>query len=104
MLCKHQVIGSIPIGSTNLRSDYSRRVGTNVWHHVPLTDIFQDEMKQFRPGVSLWTVFAGFARVFDIVNGFLIDAVAVSYRCAQLCWACSNGIITNQFYMIIWLR
>ena len=43
-------------------------------------DIFQDEMKQFRPGVSLWLVFAGFARVFDIVNGFLIDAVAVSYQ------------------------
>ena len=104
MLCKHQVIGSIPIGSTNLRSGYSRRVGTNVWHHVPLTDIFQDEMKQFRPGVSLWTVFAGFARVFDIVNGFLIDAVAVSYRCAQLWLGVFGRYHHKSIYMIIWLR
>jgi hypothetical protein len=64
---------------------------------VPLTDIFQDEMKQFRPGVSLWLVFAGFARVFDIVNGFLIDAVAVSYQHVWLRLHGASDIITNQF-------
>jgi len=68
---------------------------------VPLTDIFQDEMKQFRPGVSLWTVFAGFARVFDIVNGFLIDAVAVSYQHVRLC--CTGRAISSQINLYDYL-
>ena len=47
---------------------------------------------------------AGFARFFDIVNGFLIDAVAVSYQHVWLRLHGASDIITNQFYMIIWLR
>ena len=62
LLCKQGVSGSIPLGSTSLvTTDYSR----------------DEDMKFAGPAFGTgWRYFAGSARFFDIVNGFLIDAVA----------------------------
>ena len=62
LLCKQGVSGSIPLGSTSLvTTDYSR----------------DEDMKFASPAFGTgWRYFAGSARFFDIVNGFLIDAVA----------------------------
>ena len=58
LLCKQGVIGSIPIGSTKRQQDISPGMKTA----VPLRE--QRYMRGFDPCF------------FDIVNGFLIDAVA----------------------------
>ena len=47
-------------------------------------------------------MFAGFARVFDIVNGFLIDAVAVLYCYAWL-WLRVRGAISSQINLYDYL-
>ena len=52
LLCKQGVIGSIPIGST---------IAT-------LAVSIEDEDTPFRQALACWH--AGFARIFDIVNGF----------------------------------
>ena len=63
LLCKQGVSGSIPLGSTSpARSGVPRRA----------TKI-SPEMKTRNPARA---GACGFARIFDIVNGFLIDAVA----------------------------
>ena len=74
LLCKQGVIGSIPIGSTILRS-ICRAFGASIgWPLSP-------EMKNEIPvTIRRAPVPAGFARIFDIVNGFLIDAVTRGIR------------------------
>ena len=63
LLCKQGVSGSIPLGSTSAN----------------LVAMFRDGSPKFsryeEPQLcGLRAVNAGFARIFDIVNGFLIDA------------------------------
>ena len=69
LLCKQGVIGSIPIGSTKL-SDQMMVVES--W--LARTHFSRDEDTIFH---SLRVVVTGdLPPLFDIVNGFLIDAVA----------------------------
>ena len=78
LLCKQGVIGSIPIGSTR---HYSSVMETR---NSSLSALLMD-----------WC--AGFACIFDIVNGFLIDAVAHGFSGLR------TGIVCGT-QMIIWLR
>ena len=64
LLCKQEVIGSIPIGSTSLRP-----AGSGV-HTLLFKDIPRDEDTSFVPcfgDARIW----GNCPLFDIVNGFL---------------------------------
>jgi hypothetical protein len=80
LLCKQGVIGSIPIGSTSSQN-FSRDEDNS------------SAGSALRVGM---VVFAGFARFFDIVNGFLIDAVAhgFDFRVEAMCY----------YRCVIWLR
>ena len=58
----------------------------------------RDEDTTFFDQALAWLMnFAGFARIFDIVNGFLIDAVAHGF------FGLRTGIVCGT-QMIIWLR
>ncbi len=58
LLCKHQVIGSIPIGST--RPSPVRAMSLNGEEYSRDED---NSFRRFRPAARQW-------RIFDIVNGF----------------------------------
>ena len=83
LLCKQGVIGSIPIGSTSLMTMHAAPPVEGFGANGSSTTISRDEERNSGARLVRAPVPAGFARIFDIVNGFLIDAATWRRRSSQ---------------------
>ena len=91
MLCKHQVIGSIPIGSTTHSATRKRACYTSIYLEMKRTRILVVDTR--------WDGVKAPLPIFDIVNGFF-KSIAVRRRFGTGSAGCKAGVERGELAVL----